>query len=994
MLWAAYKRVRRWQAWRALPALVVISIYPLAASGATNGFPRYNVRLWQIDDGLPQNSVWAITQTRDGYLWVGTQQGLARFDGMRFVNLDSKAAPELKHGYITALCTGKDGSLWIGCSGSGLFRMRDGQFSRFSEADGLPTNHLNCVLEAADSSLWIGSDHGLTHFKDGKFTTFADKHGVAAVKALFEDRQGTIRAATSRGLVGISRQGDISTMNFGLGTTANMLKSACQDREGNIWVASNEGVTCAQEHKKISYGLSDRLPDRITTVVFEDRQGRIWAGTYSGLAGLVDGKVVSTPLNEAGFGDRVYTIFEDREENLWVGAWDGLYRLKPARFRSYTTQEGLTFNNVMSVYEDDSAAVWIATWGGGVNLLKDEKIVPLGNGHGLTHDKALALRKGRDGSLWVGMDHGGGLNRLKPGENQRASRQGGLIDAAIRVIYEDHSGALWVGTRGGLNIVREGKVETYTVADGLPANNVWVITEDSGGNVWLGTDGGLTRWNQGKPVNFTTRDGLLHSVVDALYEDADDTLWIGTRGGGLNRLKGGKFSGYNTKQGLFSDEIYEIVEDDSGFFWMSCRSGIFRVRKKDFDDVDSGKTKAVNSVSFGKVDGLASVQCNGVAKPAGWKGKEGRLWFATIRGAVCVESAINSNDKMPPVVIEEVVLDRKSKREIDWDAGAANLREPLRVPPGRGELEVHYTALSLRAPEKNRFKYMLEGLDPDWIDAGGRREAVYNNIGPGTYHFRVIACNNDGVWNDAGATLGLIFLPHFWQTWWFKLAVLGIFALLLWFWYHLRVSRMRAIERLRVQIAADLHDDVGSRLTKVAMVTELVDRQTGDGDSVKPQIQKIASTTREVIQAMDEIVWTINPKNDTLDNLTNYIFQYAQEYFQNTAVRCRLDLPARLPDLPLSTEERHNLFMAFKEALNNVLKHAGATEVRIGLAVRGDKLILSISDNGRGFVLNGSPSSGNGLSNMKNRLGQIGGLLNLESTPGTGTKVEMEAPLK
>ncbi len=928
MLCAGYKRICCWHGWLAFPAVVVILIYAFAVHAATNSFPRYNVRVWQVDDGLPQNSVWAITQSKDGYLWVGTQQGLARFDGMRFVSLENKAAPELKHAYITALCTGKDGSLWIGCSGSGLYRMRE------------------------------------------------------------------IRAATSRGLSGISKEGDVSTVNFGLRTPANILKSVCEDDGGNIWVASNEGVICAQEQRRIPYGLSEGLPDRIATVLFKDRQGRIWAGTYSGLAGLADGKVISTPLNEAGLGERIYAMFEDREENLWVGAQDGLYRLKPARFRTYTTQEGLTFNNVMSVYEDETAAVWIATWGGGVNLLKDEKITPVGRSAGLTHDKALALHQGRDGSLWVGMDHGGGLNRLDLGQNGRASRQSGLIDAAIRVVYDDHRGALWVGTRSGLNIIRDGTVETYTTANGLPANNVWVISEDTAGNVWVGTDAGLMRWNQGKFVTFTTRDGLLHSVVDALYEDSDDTLWIGTRGGGLNRLKAGQFTGYSTKQGLFSDEIYEILEDDSGYFWMSCRSGIFRVRKKDFDELDNGKLKMVSCVSFGKVDGLASVQCNGVAKPAGWKGKEGRLWFATIRGVVRVESAIQSNDQAPPVVIEEAILDRKTRREMNWELNKKELQEPLRVPPGRGELEVHYTALSLRAPEKNRFKYMLEGLDPDWIDAGNRREAVYNNIGHGSYRFRVIACNNDGVWNETGATLSLVFLPHFWQTWWFKVVVAAPFALLLWFWYHLRVSRMRAIERLRVQIAADLHDDVGSRLTKVAMVTELVDRQTQDQDRVKPQIQKIATTTREVIQAMDEIVWTINPKNDTLDNLANYIFQYAQEYFQNTAVRCRLDLPARLPDMPLSTEERHNLFMAFKEALNNVLKHAGATEVRIGLTLRADRLMISITDNGCGFTSNGSHSSGNGLTNMKNRLKQIGGVLNLESKPGAGTKLEMEAPLK
>jgi signal transduction histidine kinase len=294
-------------------------------------------------------------------------------------------------------------------------------------------------------------------------------------------------------------------------------------------------------------------------------------------------------------------------------------------------------------------------------------------------------------------------------------------------------------------------------------------------------------------------------------------------------------------------------------------------------------------------------------------------------------------------------------------------------------------------PEKNRFKYKLEGIDSDWIDAGNRREVHYNNLGHGTYQFRVIASNNDGVWNEVGASASLVFLPHFWQTWIFKVSVLGLFGLLLTAGYRFRVARLREIERLRIQIATDLHDDVGARLTKVAMVTEFVDRETTADNRSKPHIQNIARTTREVIQAMDEIVWTINPKNDTLDNLANYIFQYAQDYFQNTGVRCRMDLPARLPDYPLPTEERHNLFMAVKEALNNVLKHAGATEVRIGLAVEDSRLSISIMDNGRGFAANQVNGGGNGLSNMKQRLQRIGGTMVLESEPGRGTRIRMEA---
>jgi signal transduction histidine kinase len=298
--------------------------------------------------------------------------------------------------------------------------------------------------------------------------------------------------------------------------------------------------------------------------------------------------------------------------------------------------------------------------------------------------------------------------------------------------------------------------------------------------------------------------------------------------------------------------------------------------------------------------------------------------------------------------------------------------------------------LSLQAPEKNRFEYRLANVDPNWMDAGTRREAFYNNLEPGSYRFYVRGCNNDGVWNEAGIVLPIVLLPHFWQTWWFKLMIPLAVGLLLFAWYRFRMAQLREIERLRVQIAADLHDDVGARLTKVAMVTEFMDHETAPTDKSKPHVENIAKTTREVIQAMDEIVWTINPKNDTLDNLANYIFQYAQEYFQNTGVRCRMDLPAQLPHYALSTEERHNLFMAVKEALNNVLKHAQATEVRISLAVEDSALRIVVTDNGRGFVLNGSHNGGDGLNNMKERLARIGGRLGLQSKQSSGTRVEME----
>jgi ligand-binding sensor domain-containing protein/signal transduction histidine kinase len=971
----------------------------LCSRAATNGVLPYSSRVWQTDDGLPHNSVFAITQTRDGYLWVGTHEGLARFDGVRFTTIEAEAAPELRHGYITALCAGRDGSLWIAVDGSGVTRMKDGRFSHLTEADGLASNQTRCLLEARDGSLWIGSEGGLTRLRDDKSANFTQSKGLGdnSVRAVAETHDGTILIATKRGLSSLSTNGTITgTLTFGTNWFANSLKTAVEDRQGDLWIGSADGLDRVRGKERLLYSADAGLPDWVINVLYEDHAGQMWVGTYGGLARMVEGKVLPRSNSEAVFGDLVYAIFEDQEQNLWVGARDGLWRLNPARFTTYTTEEGLTRNNVMSVFEDHSGTLWLGIWDGGLNALRGGKVTAYGSPVPVQRDSVLSLRESRDGTLWVGMDLTGGLNQFRDGVRKTFPRPSGLINDAVRVIYEDRAGALWIGTSSGLNRYARKKCETFTTAKGLVADKVLAVCEDADGAVWFGTEGGLSRWANGHFTNFTTRDGLTHNVVDALYAAADRTLWAGTQGGGLNWVRAGKFSAITTRQGLFSDEVYEILEDDFGFFWMSCRRGIFRVARKELEEVARGARRTVTCTAFDKRDGLASVQCNGVAKPAGWKGQDGRLWFPTIRGVVAVQTRIKNNERPPPVFIETLLADRKLVPDAQWKGSPSDpSRTPLvSIPPGRGELEIHYTALSLQAPEKNLFKYKLEGADTTWSEAAPVRAAHYLNLTPGHYQFRVLASNNDGVWNETGASLALVLQPHYWQTWWFKGVVLAGVSGALTLWYRSRVARLREIERLRVEIAANLHDDVGARLTKVGMITEFVDQQTTPRDRLKPHVEAILRTTREVIQAMDEIVWTINPRNDTLDHLANYIFQYAQEYFQNTNLRCRLDLPAHLPDLVISTEVRHNVFMAVKEALNNVLKHAGAAEVRVSLAVTDSTMIITIADDGRGFAADQARAAGNGLQNMRQRLQSLGGRFHLETKPGAGTIIRMEAEAK
>ncbi len=379
-------------------ALVTASV-----QAATNGIPAYTVRTWQIDDGLPQNSVYAITQTRDGYLWVGTREGLVRFDGLRFT-LDDNAPAELKHGWIAALCATRDGALWIGCDGFGLVRYQNGVYTRYSEADGLLSNQIRCLLEGRDGSVWIGSEGGVTQYKEGKFKNYAEKNGLASnsVRALCEDEHGNIRIATLRGLSSLNKDGIISTFNVAIGRTANALKNVARDRKNRLWMASNEGLFKLDGETVTTYGTEQGLPDKITSVAFEDRAGQLWVGTSRGLVRMMDGEFLPRPNTEDAYGDWIYTIYEDREGNLWVGGQEGLYRLNPARFTAYTMRQGLTHNNVMSVLEDREGTIWIGTWGGGLNRIKDGTITAYTTGTGLSHNRVLGLYEARDASLWGG----------------------------------------------------------------------------------------------------------------------------------------------------------------------------------------------------------------------------------------------------------------------------------------------------------------------------------------------------------------------------------------------------------------------------------------------------------------------------------------------------------------------------------------------------------------------------------------------------------------
>jgi ligand-binding sensor domain-containing protein/tRNA A-37 threonylcarbamoyl transferase component Bud32 len=743
--------------------MLVLAGGPALALDPTRALTQYLHDNWQTEQGLPQNTVQAICQTRDGYLWFGTQEGLVRFDGVRFTVFDKRNTPALVNHFVLALHEDPQGNLWIGVRGGGLVRLRDGAFTLLR--DGLPTFAVRAIYGDRAGNVWVGtSGGGLLRLRDGQLTTFTTKDGLShdQVVALTEDRAGNLWVGTFGGGLNRFRDGKFTAFTTRDGLSDDQISALLEDRAGNLWVGTfNRGVNRFRDGVFTPFTTREGLSSDQVWSMLEDSDGNLWVGTDGGgLNRFHGGRFMALTTREGLPSDVVFSIFEDRERNLWIGTdLGGLNRLRDGKFLTLTTREGLSSDMVFSILEDRQGNMWMATEGGGLNRLTNGRVSAFTTKDGLSSDHLVSLAEDRAGNLWIGT-RGGGLNRLRDGRFTAYTTKDGLSYDVVNSIFEDRAANLWIGTDGGgLNRMSNGRFSTYTMKEGLSQDRVVAIHEDRQGGLWLGTSGGgLDLFKDGRFTVYNTQTGLQHNHVTSLHEDAEGTLWVGTSGGGLHRYRNGVFTAYTTKHGLHDDRIFRILEDAQGDLWMSSNRGVFRVRKQELDDFAQGKRAQISSTVFGAADGMRSAECNGEAQPAGWKARDGRLWFPTIKGVVVIDPArIPRNLLPPPVVLEETRVDGQFST-----GGSAS--SALEVPPGSDTLDFQYTALSLVYPQHVRFKYRLEGFDRDWVDAGTARAAHYTNLPPGRYTFRVKACNNDGVWNEEGASLALNLQPFFYQT--------------------------------------------------------------------------------------------------------------------------------------------------------------------------------------------------------------------------------------
>jgi ligand-binding sensor domain-containing protein len=740
---------------------------------------QYVHRTWTSHEGLPQNSVLTLTQGADGYLWMGTQEGLVRFDGARFTVFDR----DLPHAYVTALVAEGNGTLWIGTL-SGLVAYRDGAFRTYGVKDGLASGLVRALAVARDGSLWVGTEAGISHLASGQWRSYTTRDGLPGnnVNTLLESRDGSLWLGTEGSGLARLKDGHVQAYAPLADIT---VKSLCQARDGSLWIGTlGHGLIRLENGRFRGYRRGDGLLSDSVKAVLEDRDGQLWVGTDAGLNRFHQGRLHAYTAKDGLSGDVVAALHEDREGSLWIGTeGGGLNQLQTGKFLTYTPREGLSHHRVRPVYGSGDGSLWVGTEGGGLNHLVGGRVSRVYTVEdGLASNELRALRETRDGALWIGTSSG--LNRLEKGRLSTFTTRQGLPNNYVRALEEGPDGSLWIGTSGGLGRLRNGRFQAYTAGHGLPNDTVRALLVTRDGSLWIATNYGLSRFRDEVFTEYKPENGLPAQVGLSFYEDLGGSLWIGTGGSGLLRFKDGAFRAVTAKAGLFDDVVLQISEDHQGYFWMGSNKGIARVLRRDVEDFFEGRRASVPHLAFSTQDG-ESEECN-AGSPGIWKDGQGRLWFPTIRGLIVVDPArIPNNPQRPPVIVESLQANKHSFR----------VAPGLRLPAGYGDLEFTYTALSFLAPQKVRFKYKLEGYDQDWREADTVRVAHYTNLSPATYTFRVIACNNDGLWNEAGASLAFTLEPHAYQTWWFSLLAVAAATLAVVGVHRLRVRKLAGRER-------------------------------------------------------------------------------------------------------------------------------------------------------------------------------------------------------
>jgi signal transduction histidine kinase/ligand-binding sensor domain-containing protein len=976
-----------------LHAVLLLSIF-CALSGPVKaqefGEVEFATRAWETDEGIPHNGVNGIFQSRDGFLWLATQGGLVRFDGIDFVPRRSPLIINPRTSRVSGVIQENATTLLAACDVSGLVRLGKDGFSLHPMADALGgSRRINAILSEEADTFWVlKPDRQLWRWAKGKVTHFPSPVGasVTAQGSLARTKDGTVYVARGVGLERFDGEGLVRVPEI-----ESRAITITSSSSGGLWIGSSDSMWKWDGGIPAMVASSAPWSSDPPTAMLEDREGAVWIGSKTqGLFRSAGTEFRSIQLSHS----RITALHEDMEGNIWAGtAGGGLNLVQHARFQLLGRSAGWTPHIEGCVCECPPGKFWFANSGVGLRQVSDGRLHPAPGLEGWP-TKAIPIFPDLENQLWVASNNQ--LLRINPDLNQAPERIGPPAPGRFHVIHVASDGTVWAGGEDALLLgIRQGEITSYGSSAGYTGKQAQAIEEDAAGDIWIGTEQGeIFRGRKGIFTKLPPLAGLDGSGIRALHGDAAGNLWIGTGGAGLFVGRAGKFTAITEEHGMPDSVISQMIEDDFGALWFGTSRALFKATKSELLDCAAGKIPSVTPVKYGKEDGLAGFSAAANYQPSAWKAKDGRLFFVSRKGLVITDPGMQPTERQGPQVhIEKLIIDGKPRALDD-----------TRIPSAARKLDFQFTAPTFISPEKVRFRYRLVNFESDWNEGGSQRSASYSRLKPGKYRFEVMACNSDLVWNPKAAILPIEIVPAWWETWWARslamIAGAGLLAAAVRYWSHQRLkARLRELEATRrvdlerSRIARDLHDGLGAGLTQIGMMAEELAEDLSDMGEMKTYSGRLATRVRGIARDLDAAVWTVSPKNDTLAALSAYICQYAIEYFRETPVRCRVDLMPGIPDTPLSPDARHHLFLTAKEIMNNVLKHSGAGNVILAMRSSEDRFHLEISDDGCGFPdPDAGPCGRHGLQNIRERVKELGGTVEIGST-STGTAIVIELPL-
>jgi signal transduction histidine kinase/ligand-binding sensor domain-containing protein len=950
------------------------------ALDAARTLTQYVHRIWQVTQGLPQASIYAVVQTSDGRLWLGTQTGLVRFDGVRFTTIDEVNGVSMADVWVTELIEDHQHALWIGTDASGVFRLQDGVLTRFSKPEGLPSDAVQCLFEDHGGHVWACTANGLATWDGHAFQTFAPPAHPALgnVAAACETPDRHLWIAHDGRMLDTWSNGRYAERSIAMSRSGAIRTVMCTS-SGDVWVGTTDGVFQVRGDREHHLTTADHLADNSVLTLAESRDSAVLVGTSNGFSRIRGRDVESFRAQDGLSQSAVYALYEDHEGTLWVATGHGLNQFLDGRATPYTTSEGLPSNDTGPVVEDHAGTIWTGTLGAGLARFDDHRFSTLTTGDGLASNSVLAIAEDQAGNLWVGTDRG--LNRVHDRRVDGTwTTARGLPADTVRALIVDTSGALWIGTTRGAAVYRHGIIERIAGSNA----SITALGADNDGRIYIAPrDGSLQTYSAGALRNVAD-DQLALRHVDAMYTDKAGVVWIGTAGDGLLAIDHGRISRYSVRDGLFDDSIYAILGDDHGRLWMACSKGIFSVDRAQLLRFAPDQTHKVISTPYSPTDVLRTIECKPGVQPAAWSGSGGQLWFSTTRGLLVLDSKnADRRFEAPPAAIEEITVNGERTSST---SGIGTL------PPGRNNVAFRYTGLSFVVPTRITFKYTLEGFDTKWVDAGTRREAFYTNLPPGHFRFRVSACNLDGECHEAASAVAFVVEPRYYQHAWFiPLCIVGA-ALIGLTGYRLRIRRLREHFDLvlaeRSRIARELHDTLIQGFSGITMAMQALAARlpaTQDQRALEQIVSDAGTSLREARRSLSGL----RSRPAAGSGLADAIAQTSRQLTEARGIRLKLRLDNWDRTLPPEVED--NLLRIAQEAVLNAVKHSGARSLLVALERTANRVRLVIKDDGSGFDgQTAAAQAGHyGVLGMRERAAHIGAELSLDSAPGNGTAVSV-----